>query len=110
MTARVEAVIAEVLGGPKYAHLAADDARRILAALKASRIAVVELPEPVLSPRHQERVWEVGDSYVMFNEKWRTISAELDYDNGDDDPLPPSEARAFGAALFAAADAVEVDQ
>lgn len=46
MTDRILTVIAEQLGGPKYAYLAMDDARRILAALKAARIAVVELPEP----------------------------------------------------------------
>jgi hypothetical protein len=77
-------------------------ARSIVAALKAGRIAVVELPEPVLSPRHQERIWEVGDSHVVFNEKWLNIHAELDYDGGDDDPLSPSDATAFAAALLAA--------
>lgn len=42
MSDHIETVIAEQLGGPKYAHLAMDDARRILAALKAARIAIVD--------------------------------------------------------------------
>ncbi|OBC11412.1 hypothetical protein A5784_35020 [Mycobacterium sp. 852013-50091_SCH5140682] len=110
MSDRIEAVIAEAL------RIDADDApdswsqkvwphraRVVLAALKAARIAVVELPDPVLHPRHQERVWEVGDSHVIFSEKWGDIRADLDYDNGDDDPLKPSDAEAFAAALLAAA-------
>lgn len=41
-----ETIIAEQLGGPKLAHVVMDHARRILAALRANRIALVELPEP----------------------------------------------------------------
>ncbi|MDV7194634.1 hypothetical protein [Mycolicibacterium fortuitum] len=84
-----------------------DEARNILAALKAARIAIVELPEPFPSPRHQELVYEVGDSSVIVSEKWLNIRAELDYDNGDDDPLSVGEARAFASALLDAAARVE---
>lgn len=82
-------------------------AAHALAALKAARIAVVELPEPFPSPRHQELVYEVGDSSVIVSEKWLNIRAELDYDNGDDDPLSVGEARAFASALLDAAARVE---
>ncbi|MFV8136463.1 hypothetical protein ACNQR7_02715 [Mycolicibacterium senegalense] len=58
MSDRIETVIAEQLGGPKYAHLAMDDARRILAALKAARIAVVELPEPAMHSGAGDPVWQ----------------------------------------------------
>lgn len=75
--------------------------------LAASGHVVVKLPEPVLSPRHRERIWEVGDSHVVFSEKWLDIRAELDYDGGDDDPLSVADARAFAAALLAAVDAAE---
>ncbi|MCV7200811.1 hypothetical protein H7J71_02140 [Mycolicibacterium peregrinum] len=115
MSERIETVIAEALNdvAERYLYIEGPShpaVSEFLAALKAARIAVVELPEPVLSPRHQERIWEVEDSHVIFSEKWRTIRAELDYDNGDDDPLPASDARAFAAALIAAADDVEAER
>lgn len=120
MSDRIETVIAEAMHRATYGGAVdiADDfkyrqalmrrrAQAILNALKAARIAVVELPEPVVSPRHQEQIWEVGNSHVIFNERWGDIRAELDYDNGDDDPLSASDAETFAAALLAAAAADE---
>ncbi|MFV8049913.1 hypothetical protein [Mycobacterium sp. 48b] len=97
----------EVMG---YSVLADAAIAAHLEALASSGHVVVKLPEPVLSPRHQEQIWEVGDSHVIYNEKWRNIRAELDYDNGDDDPLSASDARAFGAALLAAVHAAEAPE
>ncbi|OBF77039.1 hypothetical protein [Mycolicibacterium fortuitum] len=120
MSDRIETVIAEAMHRATYGGAVdfADDfkyrqtlmrrrAQAILDALKAARIAVAELPEPIFSPRHQERFWEVGDSHVVFSEKWLHIRAELDYDDGNDDPLSVADARAFAAALLAAVDAAE---
>lgn len=130
MSDRPVTVIAETLAnnlmerlakGPRWvssdaiAEILNDEARNILAALKAARIAVVELPEPYPDETIHP-YWAVDDSngpqmigvtnsdagsvdewvYIEFTARGRTVDVPT--------------ARALGAAFFAAADAAEASR
>lgn len=79
-----------------------------IGALKASRVAVVDLPEhEVWDGPGRERYWRIRDSTVTVD-KWNVPSITLD-DDWDDDETPPTtdELRELAAALIAAADLVD---
>lgn len=110
MSDRIETVIAEQLGGPKYAHLAMDDARRILAALKAARIAVVELKGPDDTETDAQ---EWATSSALCARRFGGAAGDPDrvyvwdkahaWDHGAD-PITPTQARELAVALLSAAE------
>lgn len=79
-----------------------EHAAYIFDALKAARIAVVELPEP------DESIYD-GDRFAFHNETHCDV--RVTFSNAvvyDQDWHNPSEARSLAAALLAAAEAAEV--
>ncbi|MFV8169849.1 hypothetical protein [Mycolicibacterium peregrinum] len=95
------------IGSDEFPDVLNEEARAILAALKAARIAVVELPDAVtvedyglsVTPAHSSVFGlpiaeEVSADKGMTRTRWRSVS----------------EARTYAAALLAAADAAEASQ
>ena len=119
MSEKAIEVIADAMSYPlpiKDSHF--ERATRYVAALKAARIALVELPEPD-SIRYDEGdeaefppvdrlAWLRGMGLygVTF---WPECPREVQvaYNNEPGEPLSADEARAFAVALLAAADAAE---
>lgn len=87
-----------------YDSIIADD---ILAALKAARIAVVELPEPIQRWDGEPMAWMVdGDGYVEVRKTDGYIGQVM-----VGNPMRDlDEVRQLAAALLAAADAAEAVQ
>lgn len=102
MSTRVETVITEAANA-LLGFSTGTLAREILSALKAARIAVVELPEPEYGP----------DGGGQFG--WRSVAVVTATPNADgswtvwdeDYPMTTDEAHDHAAALLAAADAAE---
>ncbi|WP_207550659.1 hypothetical protein [Mycolicibacterium setense] len=115
MTDRIETVIAEQLaknlwdrltngprwiGSDEFQAVLEEEARSILAALKAARIAVVELPEP----DKYGRFWYGNHCNYTFADTGEVETSRV-YQRID-----PPTLREYAAALLAAADAAEVSQ
>lgn len=75
----------------------------ILAAFKAARIAVVDLPEPCEVTPLDVAWWLAGDVTAVVNSG--RVRVDL-----DDHRLSANEARELAAALLAAADAAEASR
>lgn len=71
-------------------------------ALSDAGIALVVLPEPRVT-QSGDRVWDVTDSWVILNGRHNRLDAELNYEDGDDAPLEPEDARRIATALLAGA-------
>ncbi|MFV8266456.1 hypothetical protein ACNQR9_25905 [Mycolicibacterium peregrinum] len=123
MTDRIETVIAEQLAtnladrlekGPRWGthdeltKCLAEEARAILAALKAARIAVVELPEPT-DRGHFDEVDDGTAGWISFPEGVSATHPKGTVFDQDAD-LKPADARNLAASLLAAADAAEASQ
>lgn len=87
-----------------------DEARNILAALKAARIAVVPLADPLEREDGEDEIadtWErVGEFRVSVHDAYPDEVA-LSYDFEPYEPFSPREARELAAELLAAADVAD---
>jgi len=114
MTDRIETVIGDYLERAELADID-DVARGILAALKAARIAVVELAETQTDPEWGDEFWQVPSDYDKHPGKLRV---ETGYRDGVPrismtsirTPMPTTEVDAYVSALLAAKAATEVSQ
>ncbi|AEK08141.1 DNA methyltransferase [Mycobacterium phage Baka] len=105
MSDRILGTIAKALADDEdVTALDYDEARNILAAFEANRIALVELPEP--EEREEDEV-AVGWPSVALHRVlvWDDYPGEVhfDYDLEPEEPMSPGEARELAAALLAAA-------
>lgn len=116
----IEAVVAEALNAmpadPRPSVLVnADRARAVLAALKAARIAVVELAEVQIDPEWGDKFWQVPSADYNYPGKLRI---ETGYRDGVPrismtsirTPMPLTEVDAYVSALLAAKAAAEASQ
>ncbi|MCA4754798.1 hypothetical protein H8Z60_19915 [Mycolicibacterium fortuitum] len=87
-----------------------EEARNILAALKAARIAVVPLADPLEREDGEDEIadtWErVGEFRVSVHDAYPDEVA-LSYDFEPYEPFSPREARELAAELLAAADVAD---
>lgn len=112
MTDHIETVIAETIWvldhdepwsslAPTFRASCLAEATAILDALKAARIAVVELPEPYREGSEPE--WSDGDVWACPGSGRVRIYVQ-------DSRFEANEAREFAADILAAADAAEASQ
>lgn len=97
MTDRILTVIGDYLEHAEMADID-DVASGILAALKAARIAAVELPRGNADWRSVDWQPVTGWDLAAYN-------GQVHIDEASNEPLSPHEARALAAALLAAAEA-----
>lgn len=120
MTEYVESVIADDLLSKRNVDLTSpfargQVARAILAALKANRIAVVELAETKIDPEWGDEYWSVPlTAEVRISGKLRLDSTWLDgpriVQTVVPNPLPAADVDAYVSALLAAKAAAEASQ